>query len=484
MQVSVLCSHLQHVKILKNALSNYCRVFYTYTDFEHFWSETQKGGTPLYLVDVERACEGEHSLTDHPAYRAGQMNIIFYHTPRTLPLMSSAYRIHALGDVDLEADDLSQRLSSIMDAFSIRREKERENEQLKAKLYKSEQRFHKAVEQFQQESQRFDYHQLLVQFIRKIEHKYDGHNFLTAFSAVMEEVDFIDEYAFYELNDSGQKLVSPRIQGKKSYRFPSLWLGMNHGTHGIHEYVQGLAHQTATDCFQGQVVSLAPRISSGALPLVLVYLVVDTHVYQQLDWSLLESFLGGIYASSGKNKTEQTRQFSRFMNQWEFGDLLVDQEGHQDDQGKVLILDFERLLTVVNKEEGEDCFRWQRFCQEFMGLLEGDRRYDYSATFLGRWGMAFLVFEEDYRGLKAWLWELSQKFAYWKFFEDPDSILAQNLIPHLRTCTALRTDFFTYVAKRDGQEAHRYLNLSLTSPPPPPRSSQDSVRREGQEIEV
>lgn len=482
MEVSILCSRLQHAKIFKDALSSHSTtdatnaidtdtastVFYTYTDFDQFWSEAEKGTTPLYLVDVERACESERSLAEHPAYVDGRMNIIFYYTQETLPLMSAVYSMHFLGEVDREAEDLPQKLSHIVGVLLARRKKERENGQLKAQLYKSENRFHKAVEQFQQELQRFEYQEFLTQFMRKIENQYDGHNFLTTLSGTMDESNFIKQYAFFELSESGQKLASPRLKGKKYYRLPSLWLGINHGSQGIQERAQGLAHQTATDCFRGEVVTLAPRAFSGELPRFLMYLKVDKHICHELDWGLLQSFLGGIYASSMNKKREPAQETTRFMSQWEFGDLLVEKGGHQESDGKVLTLDFERLLVAVDREEEEDSFEWQRFYREFVGLLEGDKRYDYSATSLGRWGMAFLVFEEDYKGLRAWLWELSQNFAYWKFFENPDSLLAQNLAPYLKTFTALRTDFFHYVAKRDRKEADRYL--ALTTPPPPPLS--------------
>ena len=127
----------------------------------------------------------------------------------------------------------------------------------------------------------------------------------------------------------------------------------------------------------------------------------------------------------------------------------------------LLILEFQNLVSALTKRSKED-FQWRRFYEEFSTLLDTRIKHDYFSTCLGRWGMAFFVPYQYEETLKVTLEEFIQKFAYWRFFDDPDEILALNLTPNITALQALRKDFFQYMASKNREDADLYIALNRT----------------------
>ena len=92
MEISILCSDILRAQMLKRALGDWATVCYVHTSFEEFWGHSQRQLSTLYLMDVEKVCSPEMGLMNHPMYKKGEMNIIFFHTPETLPLMTGLYK--------------------------------------------------------------------------------------------------------------------------------------------------------------------------------------------------------------------------------------------------------------------------------------------------------------------------------------------------------------------------------------------------------
>ena len=213
------------LKKLRDILKKCSALCYVHTDFEEFWQYSQNDLSHLYLLDVEMACGEERSIIDHPRFQSRQMNVAFYYSQNSLALMSANYRLNSLGDFDIEAIDLPQVLSQIISALKIKRGRENEILKLKAELYQTQQQHDRFVAQVQRSAEESDYRKLLREFIHKVDQKCLQFDFLPALSKVIAATDFVRRYTIFELTHNGQKLISPRLKGKKYRSLPALWLG-------------------------------------------------------------------------------------------------------------------------------------------------------------------------------------------------------------------------------------------------------------------
>ena len=455
MQVSILCSHVHHAKQLRDIFKQWSTLCYVYTDFDEFWERSQKSLSDLYLLDVKMVCGRERGLLDHPQYQTGQMNVAFYYSKGSHPLMSSSYRIKSLGDFNIDDPALPQQLSQLWNFLKAQRDRESEMGKLKMQLYETRGQLERTVGQIQQLSQQSDYRKLLAQFAHQIDQQCRRQDFLPALAKVVEQFDFIDQYALLELSPNGQKLLSPRLRGSKYRAFPSLWLGREHGVEGIGTYAQGLAHEVAVEYLGSEVMAIGPKLRSDAHPQFLLYLKVDTDTRQHLDWNLLQLLLNGFYGRSLLRESERAHKSSHFLSQWEFYDLLVEEGAREESPSRILLLEFHQLVSAVIGK-GKNDFQWGRFYQEFTTLLDERIKHDYWATSIGRWGMAFLVSAQNYDQLKSLLQGFSKDFAYWRFFGDPDDILALNLSPKMRSISARCKEFFEHMAWGDREDANHH----------------------------
>ena len=483
MEVSILCSRPQDAQKLTRLLKDSSSLSYTYKDFNELWEHSQEKLSQLYILDVEVVSGHERGIIDHPKYQKGLMNVVFYYSQDSLPLMASQYRMKSLGDFDIDDPDLAQRLSQVVAELKARQERQGEVGKLKADLYQARKSLDKLVEKNQREAQESDYRRLLCGLVDAINEECRVHDFLESFGRVMERANFIEEYAVLELTPNGQKLISPRLKGQKYRSFPSLWLGIQdqESVTGIQKYAQGMAGQVALDCLGDQIVTLGLQLHPGGSPQNLIYLKTTPDVREHMDWSLLESFLSGCYGRWLFLQQDRSETMgSHWVSEWEFYDLLTATGEVESVPSHLLVLEFHKLVWA-RAQKGHDDFQWKRFFNEFSSQVDKRVRHDYFATSLGPWGMAFFVSEGDRRVLEQSLLDVGQKFFYWRFFDDPDSILTLNLAPRLRSLKAHRDSFFSYLRQKNKEHAQQ-LSSSLQPEPqqdPPGLETKQAVFQAG-----
>ena len=456
LQVSILCSHVQHAKQLRDILKQWSVFTYVYTNFDEFWKNSQTELSHLYLLDMTMASGDERGINDHPQYRSKQMNVVFYYDQHSLPLLTTPYKVDSFGYFNIEGPDLSTELSLILDSLQAQVNNKREVAKLKVELHQTQQQLHRSIDIAQSHAQESDYQKLLAKIVYQIDQQCQRYDFFSALDKVFEGLDFIHQYALFELTYNGQKLVAPRPMGRKYRAFPSLWLGVDHGVLGIQQYAQNLAHQVAVDYMGEEMVTFGLKPRAEAPPQLLIYLKGDQSVFKHLNWNLLQSLLSGFYGRSLLREWDRSQKSSHFIGPWEFYGLLTDTGGIEKKTCCLLVLEFQNLVAALTKKNNDD-FQWRRFYEEFSTLLDTRIKHDYFSTCLGRWGMAFFISYQYQETLKVTLEEFTQKFAYWRFFDDPDEILALNLNPHITTLKALRKDFFQYMAQKNREDANGYM---------------------------
>ena len=87
----------------------------------------------------------------------------------------------------------------------------------------------------------------------EIEDESQRQDYTTSLISKLEMWEACDGYGIYELNQNGQKLISPEVSKRKYHPFPSLWLGQTN-EQGIENFAQDMATQVANDLFEMEPV--------------------------------------------------------------------------------------------------------------------------------------------------------------------------------------------------------------------------------------
>ena len=126
-------------------------------------------------------------------------------------------------------------------------------------------------------------------FCAEIEDEATRQDFTHSLIAKLEKWEAIDGYGLYELNQNGQKLISPEISKRRYHPFPSLWLGQVNAQ-GIEFFAQEMATQVANDLFEIEPVTI--RIHAGASnPDLLLFVSFKEERMMNFPWDIFETML-------------------------------------------------------------------------------------------------------------------------------------------------------------------------------------------------
>jgi hypothetical protein len=163
----------------------------------------------------------------------------------------------------------------------------------------------------------------------------------------LERWEAIEGYGIYELNQNGQKLVSPELSKKKYHPFPSLWLGQVN-EHGIEPFALEMATQVANDLFDLEPIMI--RIHSGAAnPDLVLYVSFKEERMLNFPWEVFETML-----SSSLRKLKLYQQMphysSQFLPMWEaLDDMDRMQKSGVDSDLRIIALSLIPLTDVAKK---------------------------------------------------------------------------------------------------------------------------------------
>ena len=181
-------------------------------------------------MDITMASGNERGINDHPLYRSKQMNMAFYYDQKSLPLLTTPYKVDSFGYFNIQEPDLPAQLSLILDALQAQESNKREVAKLKVELHQTQQQLHRSIDVAQNHAQESDYQKLLARIIHQIDQQCQRYDFFSALDRVFGELNFIDQYSLLELTYNGQKLVAPSTPGKEISVLPQFVVG--HGSRG------------------------------------------------------------------------------------------------------------------------------------------------------------------------------------------------------------------------------------------------------------
>jgi DNA-binding NarL/FixJ family response regulator len=432
LSVAILMDDLASAKEIASALRQHQILAHHYQTLEEFWVTSTLQTPDLAIVDVTKMSQGSVQFRNHPKVKDNSMAYAFFSKDSTKILLQSTLGLNPMGYLHQDISLSSQVMSLVSKRMQeIKTKKERaELEERVKRLQARSQRLLSDRSEAEEFRAHFDFIQNLC---AEIEDDSTRQDFTHALMNKLEKWEGISGYGIFELNQSGQKLISPEVSKKKFHPFPSLWLGQVN-QNGIDGFAVDMATQVANDLFETQPVLI--KINAGSMkPELLLYLSFSTERLMNFPWEVLETMLSSSFRKLKLYK-EIPQYSSQFLPMWEAMDTMdrLQNIGVESDT-RIVALSLIPLTDAAKKRAGNKFF-WSAFFNDFFLQLSGRLQRSTKLSLFGPWHVLFFIPKESLEAETQMLQSFTKQFSYWKFFEDNAQVLSADMLPTLKLIPA------------------------------------------------
>lgn len=432
LSVAILMDDLSSAKEIAGALRQQNIFAHHYQNLDEFWVASSIQVPDLTIVDVTRMSQGSIQFKSHPKVLDRTLSYAFFSKDTTKVLLQSTFGLHPVGYLHLDAS-LGAQISSMVQRRMAEIKVAKEKHELETRINRLQARSQRLISErssAEEFKSNFD-------FIRRtcsdIENDATKNDFTHSLISKLEDWEAVEGYGIYELNQNGQKLISPELSKRKHHPFPSLWLGQVN-EHGIEAFAQDMATQVANDLFE--IAPITIRIFSGsANPDLLLFISYSEERMGHFPWDVLESMLSSSLRRS-KLYQQLPQYSSQFLPMWEALDNMdkMQKSGVESDL-RIVALSFIPLTDVVKKKINNKFF-WSSFFNDFFLQLSGRLQKSTKLSLFGPWHVMFFIPRENVETETTMLQNFVKQFGYWKFFEDNSQILSEDMFPVLKLIPA------------------------------------------------
>jgi hypothetical protein len=426
--VAILMDDLTSARDIASALRQHNILAHLYQGLDEFWVASSTQLPDLTIVDVTKMSQGSIQFRSHPKVIDKSMCYAFYSKDSTKILLQSTFGLNPMGYLHNDSS-----LNAQIMALVSRRESELKAIKEKAELESRIQRLQLRSQRLISDRSGAEEFRAHFEFIRnlcsELEMESQKNDFTTSLMTKLERWEGVESYGIYELNQNGQKLISPEVSRKKYHPFPSLWLGQVNQL-GIELFAQDMAIQVANDLFEMEPVIV--KIHAGTVnPDLLLFISFREERMMNFPWDVLESMLSSSYRRL-KLYQQLPQYSSQFMPMWEALDSMDRmQKSGLDADTRVVALSLIPLSHVIKKRTNNKFF-WASFFNDFFLQLSGRLQKSTKLSLFGPWHIVFFIPKENVEAETNMLQSFSKQFAYWKFFEDNSQILSEDVLPVLK----------------------------------------------------
>lgn len=440
LSVALLMDDLEAAREISQVFRLVGVIPHLFQNLTDFWKGVMDGTCSLAVVDVKCMNEGNLLFKDHPLIRSRKISVAFWYTESTQALTFSTFDIPNIGLIR-KGVSLKGQVKSALRIFNEQSQLRTENNNFKISLEKQERQIDQLIERVESDKQLQTYQAKLA----KLEETIDGLKSAIDFNAAMETLsegwEDVREFATFELSTTGQKLVSPKLASRKFREIPSLWLGKT-CARGIEFFAQNMASQVVLDLMGGDIMALSVRGVNEHPDRLVFFKVKNDEFMNMFAWDALERALSGLHLYfEGRDRGVAVNDES-IVTPWDLMGKLDDYlfginpalaaRGNSAKEKLALIdLDFSDLVSTVRRYKTVR-FDWPAFYRDFFAKLKQTKVNNFTLTPMGVTHMGMLI---DHEGLDATLKTLqafTNRFPYWKYFEDVDLVLGQSLKPKVK----------------------------------------------------
>ncbi len=428
MTVAILMDDLASAKDIASALRQNNILAHHYQNLDEFWVASNIQTPDLVIVDVTKMSQGSVQFRFHPKVLNQTLCYAFYSKDTTKILLQSTFGLKPFGYLHQDAS-LNIQLMTMVERRAETLKQQNTIRDLESRVGRLQSRSQRLISDRSSAEEFQANFQFMRNFCSEIEDESTKQDFTNALLAKLDKWDAIDGYGVYELNQSGQKLVSPEVSKKKYHPFPSLWLGQLN-PQGIEYFAQEMALQVANDLFDCEPVML--KIHAGSqCPDMMVFVSFREERMINFPWDVFETML-----SSSLRRLKLYQQIpqysSQFVPMWEALDNMDKmQKTALDSDTRILCLSLIPLTEVI-KRRTQNKFYWSAFFNDFFLQLSGRLQKSSKLSLFGPWQIMFFIPKENLEGEFQMLQNFVRSFSYWKFFEDNSQILSEEMMPILK----------------------------------------------------
>ena len=443
LSVAILMDDLASAKEIASALRQNNILAYHFQNLDEFWVASNIQTPDLVIVDVTKMSQGSVQFKQHPKVIDQSLCYVFYSKESTKVLLQSTYGLKPFGYIHNDSSLNVQILSLVSRRVEMLKQ-QHDMKELEMRIHRLQSRSQRLISDRSSAEEFRAHFEFMRKFCSEIEADSLRQDFTQALVSKLEKWEAIDGYGLYELNQSGQKLISPEMSKRKHHPFPALWLGQAN-QNGIELFAQNMASQVANDLFEIEPVLL--KIHAGnQSPDMILFVSFKEERMMNFPWDIFESML-----SSSLRRLKLHQQIpqytSQFLPMWEALDNMDKmQKDGVDSDSRILCLSLIPIVDVAKKRM-QNKFYWSAFFNDFFIQLSGRLNKSTKLSVFGPWHVMFIVPKEDLEAEFQMLHSFVRQFGFWKFFEDNSQILSEEMMPTLKLIPASSAQYLKIFEK-------------------------------------
>ncbi len=413
LKVAILTQNLKLGHEISKGLRNNGVFAYYYRELDEIWEYLNEETPDLLICDVLSLHQNERSLAEHPKVLTGKVSIGFYLNRRTQSFVTTAYRVANIGFIHHDIS-LTHQISNMVNTARMIQKNKLKAQQFELQTQRYQKNYSQQEERISHAQEAIDRMKKTAEIVKKFQvgSYLDQDDFIQSFAHFLDEWKLIENYSFYCLNSSAQKLISPRLSSLKFVKTPPLWLGKN-CEDGIEMFAQEMAMQVIFETMG--VHSLLLRIEgSHHQPDFLVFLKLRNSEHNHYQWGLMETLLSNLYRKTllQKQKHESVEQF---IGIWDVFHLLDEASHAEKDAGyRFVNINLSTLNQAIALRERD--FKWKSFFSDFLLELSQKMQGDVKISTFGTLHILCLLpegaFTANYERIKKFI----HQFEYWNYF--------------------------------------------------------------------
>lgn len=427
--VALLIEDIKDAKAISDVLREMGIFAHIYGALDEFWVAVNTHTPDLAIIDVKCMSQGHLLLRNHPKIAKGSMFFSFVYRNTTKALLNSTRGMKHFGLINLDVELSSQIQATLLTRNSLL-EIESENKKLVERVERLQRRSARILSDVQDSYNFENQFQKLEEIVERMGTFKGSDSFVTRVSTLFDLWDECQKYSVYELNQTGQKLICPKLSKTKYKELPDLWL-TRECHEGMEDFAVEMAEEVAFDIFDTQVRVLK---ISGAYnkPDALVIAAFDETKLTDFRWNWLEYYMNSMYRQLGMIKTEARHETTKDLSTFECMTYLDDLHFHNAKTNhKVFAINLAPLLNWAQTHHSNRFF-WKAFDNDFRKQIGDMLTGDYKFSHYG--AHAYVAFielknlEKDFATLRHFVSE----FAYWRYFEDSSVVMHKDVIPQIK----------------------------------------------------
>jgi hypothetical protein len=428
LNVAILTADIAQAKSLSDNLREFGIFAHYHQELDEFWVAINSQKPDLCIVDVAKMSQGGLVFKNHPRVLKDDLNYAFFYSEESKFLLNSTYHLPHIGYIRSEVNlkgQLESLLSRVLrDKDGVRREKF-----LQARIQRLQKRSSRLVSDINESVKFHERLNTVNSLIEYVENNVDKFDFNSVICQMFCDWEGVKSFGMYELNKSGQKLVSHAFSRKKYHALPQLWLGKT-CEDGIESFAQDMALQVAIDVV-GSNLRTVEIHGQYDNPDILLLVETNEELTENFNWKLFQDLISGLYRKDLLRVSSRVTN-SRFLSPWEALSLQDDIYYHQKtNEVKLINIEFSKLIGQV-KSHYNNRFYWKAFYQDFIHHLDAQLG---QGAYFTEYGVHELLifcerenFDKDLLAIKSFV----KTFAYWRYFEDSSLVMAKDAQPSVK----------------------------------------------------